>query len=92
MSEKYNVKRYKEFAYSGIPKRVYSDVPEEAHHALKELAFEHGLPISAMLGLLIADATEGRYKKVSKRKPVQKRTVKKSATTRKARAKKSSKK
>ena len=63
--------RYSEFLRSGPLKRVYVDLPERAHTMLMELAQEKGIPMKAVLTLLIANAVE---------KP--KRTIKRSKTAR----------
>ena len=48
--------RYAEFLRSGPLKRVYVDLPEKAHQMLSDIAHENGLPMKAILTLLIADA------------------------------------
>ena len=60
--------RYAEFLRSGPLKRVYVDLPEKAHKKLSDLAHEKGIPMKAVLTLLIADAT-AKSKQVSKKKP-----------------------
>lgn len=71
--------RYAEFLRSGPLKRVYVDIPEKAHAMLGDLARKNGIPMKAMLTLLIADAVAkpNRVKKVTKKPARKKRKSKK---------------
>ena len=85
--------RYAEILRSGPLKRVYVDLPEQAHKMLFDLAHENGIPMKAQLTLLIADAvakpkrpaatrvskTRGKKKSVAKKRKV-KHGSKKKAT------------
>lgn len=72
--------RYQAFLRSGPLKRVYVDIPEKAHTMLGDLARKEGLPMKAMLTLLIADAVAKPNRKVAKKPARKKRKSKKRST------------